>query len=79
MKIILLLTFLVGCSALSRHGCALKSKRKMAHFKKYDTNNDGKWDHKEWMGKFKAIDKNGDGFVTLEEKKSFKKSYKRHH
>ena len=52
-----------------------RREKKMKHFKKYDTNKDGKWSKKEWTAKFDKMDANKDGFISFEEKM---KAHKKH-
>ena len=54
-----------------------RKKWKKKHFKKYDTNNDGKWSKDEWMAKFDGMDADKDGYVTFDEKMAAHKKHKK--
>lgn len=77
---ILLISFLaIGLSAHGRGKKGMDEWHK-EHFKKMDTNGDGKISKEEWTAfhdeKFTKLDKDGDGQISEEDMKEFRKEKK---
>ena len=79
MKIILLLTFLAGCSVFSRHGCSLnKNARENGLFQKIRHQQGWEMGQKGMDGKIQGHRQKWRWICYTGRKKSYKKS-KRHH